>query len=85
MANELFLSTDGLDRLKKEEAVIDGLYADQSGYCTFGVGHLVHATDKWGCFLLEAAAADDDWKSSVSTKWPGKTYELKYLAGSTAF
>jgi GH24 family phage-related lysozyme (muramidase) len=86
MANkDLTLSDDGLEKLKGEEAVIDGLYEDVSGYCTAGVGHLVHQADKWGCFLLTAALADDTWKPNVSKKWPGTKSELSYLTRTTAF
>jgi hypothetical protein len=86
MANkDLTLSDGGLEKLKGEEAVIDGLYEDVSGYCTAGVGHLVHQSDKWGCFLLGAASADDTWKSNVSKKWPGTKSELSYLNRTTAF
>ena len=48
----LSMTATGLTALTKDEGAIDGLYDDPSGYCTFGVGHLVHPTDKWGCFLL---------------------------------
>jgi len=51
---------------QKYEGIIDGLYDDQSGYCTFGVGHLVHQRHKWKCFLLETAAADEAWKNRSS-------------------
>lgn len=86
MANEkLSLSAEGLASLKQDEGVIDGLYDDPSGYCTSGVGHLVHQSDKWGCFLLQAAGGDDDFKKSVLKQWPGKPYETPYLARGAAF
>lgn len=86
MANaDLTLSDGGIDGIKSEEAVIDGLYEDVSGYCTAGVGHLVHQKDKWGCFLLNAASGDDAWKANISTKWPGTKSELPYLNRTTAF
>ena len=86
MANEkLSLSAEGLASLKQDEGVIDGLYDDPSGYCTSGVGHLVHQTDKWGCFLLQAASGDDEFKKSVLKQWPGKPYETPYLARGAAF
>ena len=85
MANEnMKLSGDGLAKLKADEAEIDGLYDDPSGYCTSGVGHLVHQKDKWGCFLLQAATADEVYKKNVQKKWPGKTYETPYLGRGTA-
>ena len=83
--NDLVLSQDGLEKLKTEEGVVDGVYEDVSGYCTSGVGHLVYQTDRWGCFLLSAASADDAWKSNVSKKWPGTQSELSYLSRTTAF
>jgi lysozyme len=87
MANaDLSMSVSGLEALKKEEAVIPGLYEDQAGYCTFGVGHLVHAGDKWGCFFLNAAEADDALKkATVEKKWPGKSYEKEYVRTTSKF
>ncbi len=87
MANtDLSMSASGLEDLKKEEAVIPGLYEDQAGYCTFGVGHLVHAGDKWGCFFLSAAQADDTLKkTTVEKKWPGKSYEKEYVRTTSKF
>jgi len=47
MAKNNFTLSDTLyAALKKQEGEVDGLYNDQSGYCTFGVGHLVHQSDK---------------------------------------
>ena len=69
--NKLTLSDNGIAKLKEYEAVIDGLYDDSSEYCTFGIGHLVHPADKWKCFLLEAAKADDTWKAKVKKQRPG--------------
>ncbi len=74
------LSDDGIKNLKGYEGVIDGLYDDSSGYCTFGVGHLVHPEAKWKCFLLEAAKTDDTWKKKVQNV--GGT-SLKYLPKGT--
>ena len=86
MANDkLSLSADGLSKLKADEGEIDGLYDDPSGYCTSGVGHLVHQTDKWSCFLLQAATTDDDFKTTVQKKWPGRSYETPYLTRGAAF
>jgi GH24 family phage-related lysozyme (muramidase) len=87
MANtNLSMSAKGLEDLKKEEAVIPGLYEDQVGYCTFGVGHLVHSGDKWGCFFLSAAEADDTLnKTTVEKKWPGKKYETSYVRTTSKF
>lgn len=86
MANaELKLSADGITSLKADEGVIDGLYDDPSGYCTSGVGHLVHQKDKWGCFLLKAAVADEAFAKNVLKQWPGKAYETPYLARGAAF
>jgi GH24 family phage-related lysozyme (muramidase) len=87
MANtDLSMSGAGLEALKKEEAVIPGLYEDQAGYCTFGVGHLVHAGDKWGCFFLSAAESDDALKkTTVEKKWPGKSYETSYVRTTSKF
>ena len=86
MANaDLFLSADGLSKLKDDEGTIAGLYNDPSGFCTFGVGHLVHQKDKWSCFMLEAAAADETWKKNVAKQWSGKPYETAYLTCGTAF
>jgi GH24 family phage-related lysozyme (muramidase) len=79
------MSTEGIDTLKTDEGVIDGLYDDPSGYCTSGVGHLVHQKDKWGCFLLQAASDDDNFKKNVAKQWPGKPFETPYLTRSTAF
>lgn len=70
----LTMSADGLVQLQKEEGSVDGLYDDPSGYCTFGVGHLVHPTDKWSCFLLAAAKASDTWKGKLA-----KTLDVTYF------
>jgi len=81
--NNLTLSDDGIAKLKEYEDVIDGLYDDSSEYCTFGIGHLVHPKDKWKCFLLETAKADDTWKAKVLKQKPG-TSDV-YLPRPTAF
>lgn len=75
----LFLSESGRKSIREEEGEINGLYDDPSFYCTFGVGHLVHKTNKWNCFLLEAASEEKEWTSFVKKKWPGKSYEVSYL------
>lgn len=86
MANQdLVMSNDGLQKLKDDEGVIGGLYDDPSGYCTFGVGHLVHQSDKWPCFLMSVASADDVWSKNVAKMWAGKSYETPYLTCPTAF
>jgi GH24 family phage-related lysozyme (muramidase) len=83
--NQLDLSDDGLKTLIGYEDEIDGLYNDSSGYCTFGVGHLAHSVDKWSCFILDAARADDSLKSLVQEKVYSKTNKLPYLPrGATA-
>lgn len=85
MANEaLFLSADGLQSLRQDEGEIDGLYDDPSGYCTFGVGHLVHSIDKWSCFLLQSARGSEQWQGFVAKKWPGKSFETPYLQRAAA-
>ena len=73
----LTMSSEGLTALTKDEGSIDGLYDDPSGYCTFGVGHLVHPTDKWSCFLLAAAQAMDSCKAKLA-----KTLGVTNLARS---
>lgn len=67
------MSAPGRAALTKEEASIDGLYNDQKGYCTFGIGHLVHTVDKWGSFLLTAAQTSDPWKKKL-LRWRDVTY-----------
>ena len=80
MANEnLVLSEAGVEKLTKTERRVPGLYDDPSGYCTFGIGHLV---DKWNCFLLEAASTGDPWSKYVLEQRPGSN-EL-YLARPAA-
>lgn len=86
MPNEtMFLSAQGLKLLRQEEAAIDGLYDDPSDYCTFGVGHLVHPSSKWSCFLLESAGGDELFKAFIARKWPGTSYETPYLQRAAAF
>jgi GH24 family phage-related lysozyme (muramidase) len=81
MSNEnLSFSPQGLLLLKRDEGVIDGLYDDDSGYCTSGVGHLVHVKDKWASFLLAAATADATWQRLI-----GKSGRTRYLPQATAF
>jgi GH24 family phage-related lysozyme (muramidase) len=77
----LKLSDDGLKTIIGYEDEIDGLYNDSTGYCTFGIGHLAHTTDnnKWSCFMLDAAKADDSLKSLVKEKIYSKTNTLSYL------
>lgn len=76
--NSLSLSSDGLEKIKKREGSIDGLYDDPSGYATYGVGHLVHP-DKSESFLLDSAQADKLCDSRVKKQWPGTSYETPYL------
>jgi GH24 family phage-related lysozyme (muramidase) len=78
-ANNLTTSADGIDKLEVREALIDGLYDDVSGYATYGVGHLVHPTDKWKSFLLESSRSQKLCDSRVKKKWPGTSYEVAYL------
>jgi GH24 family phage-related lysozyme (muramidase) len=73
----LSMSPTGLASLTKDEGAIDGLYDDPSGYGTFGVGHLVHPADKWGCFLLAAAQAMDTCRGKLA-----KTLGVTYLPRS---
>jgi len=82
--NSLSVSESGLKAIKEDEGSIDGIYNDPSGYCTFGVGHLVHSTEKWGCFLLKAASSNKTWKGNIKKKWPGRSYEVSYLEKATA-
>ena len=70
----LTMSTAGITALTKDEGSVDGLYDDPSGYATYGVGHLVHSTDKWGSFLLAAAKAKDTWKAKLLTVYGSVTY-----------
>jgi GH24 family phage-related lysozyme (muramidase) len=85
MANaDLVMSANGLARLKADEGVIDGLYDDPSGYCTFGVGHLVHRKEKWCCFLLQAASGEEAFKKHVARQWPGQPYQTTYLTCGAA-
>ena len=51
-ANHLSLSDAGVAKFKK--------YPNRrpQGYCTFGIGHLFHQSDKRKCFLLQTAWAD---------------------------
>ena len=70
-------SSAGIESIKKDEGSIDGVYNDPSGFCTFGVGHLVHnAIDKWECFLLAAALSDKICDANVK-KW--STAQVQYL------
>ena len=77
--NSLTTSADGINKLEAREAVINGLYDDSSGYGTYGVGHLVYPGDKYKSFLLDSAQSDKLCDSRVKSKWPGTTYEVKYL------
>jgi lysozyme len=76
------MSQSGLTFLKNEEGVIEGLYDDPSGYCTYGIGHLVH---KGSCYLLNAAQDQSDFRSYVKTKWAGTASETPYLDRSVRF
>ncbi len=70
----LTTSAAGITALIGEEGAVDGLYDDSSGYCTFGVGHLVHPANKWSGFLLAAALGTDDWKAQL-----GSAGALRYV------
>jgi len=70
------MSTGGVTALAADEGSVDGLYDDPSGYCTFGVGHLVHAA-KWSCFLLAAANANTAWQGKLGT-----IYGISYVPRS---
>src|SRR3569833_150314 len=63
----LKMSAGGIAALTKDEGSVDGLYDDPSGYCTFGVGHLVHPAGKWSCFLLAASRSTDTWKKKLAS------------------
>jgi GH24 family phage-related lysozyme (muramidase) len=64
VSNEsLFFSQSGIDELKRTEGAIEGLYDDASGYCTSGVGHLVHQAGRWSSFLLAAMRPNANWKT----------------------
>jgi GH24 family phage-related lysozyme (muramidase) len=83
--DNLFMSAEGLEHLRKEEAQIDGLYDDPKGFCTFGIGHLVNPGDKWSCFLLQSASGHELWKTFVAKHRPGTKAERPYLQRSAAF
>lgn len=70
----LTMSAAGLTALTKDEGSVEGLYNDPVGYATYGVGHLVHVTDKWGSFLLAAAGNKDTWKAKLLTVYGSVTY-----------
>ena len=55
----LTMSDTGLTFLKNEEGVIEGLYDDPSGYCTYGIGYLVH---KQHSYLLKAAGSSPTYR-----------------------
>jgi hypothetical protein len=81
MSNVPFtVSPQGIQQLKKDEGSIDGVYDDPSGYCTSGVGHLVHKTDKWPSFLLAAVRQNPIWKKRVA-----HARAIPYLPMPTAF
>jgi lysozyme len=74
--NTLTISKEGLEALKKHEAVINGLYDDPSGYATYGVGHLVQ---KFKSVLLVTAKSERLCESRIGKKWRGTSYETSYL------
>jgi hypothetical protein len=74
--NRLTISKEGLEALKKHEAVINGLYDDPSGYATYGVGHLVQ---KFKSVLLDTATSEKLCQSRIATKWRGTSNETTYL------
>jgi hypothetical protein len=74
--NSLRMSKDGVEALKKHEAVIKGIYNDPSGYATFGVGHLLQ---KFPSVLLHAAKSEKICDSHIAQQSPGKRNERTYL------
>ena len=75
--SSLKTSTAGLAALRKDEGAVDGIYDDPSGYATFGVGHLVHSTTKWGSFFLAAARSKAEWAAKL-----GKAHGVTYFPRS---
>lgn len=69
-------SSAGIENIKKDEGSIDGLYNDPSGYCTFGVGHLVHTIEKWECLLLAGASSGKICEANVKKE---STAQVQYL------
>jgi len=74
--NHLTLSREGLEALESREASINGLYDDQAGYATYGVGHLVQ---RFKSVLLDAATAEHLCTSRVKVRWPNTPAATPYL------
>jgi lysozyme len=83
MANSnLKMSGTGLTFLKNEEGPIDGLYDDPSGFCTYGIGYLVH---KQHSYLLKTAAMFGNFSTYIRVKWPNTKSATKYLDRTAKF
>jgi lysozyme len=83
MANSnLKMSAAGLTFLKNEEGPIDGLYDDPSGYCTYGIGYLVH---KQHSYLLKSAAMFGNFSAYIKVKWPNTKSATSYLDRNAKF
>jgi GH24 family phage-related lysozyme (muramidase) len=78
----LTMSDAGLTFLKNEEGVIEGLYDDPSGYCTYGIGYLVH---KQHSYLLKAAGSIADLSAYVKIKWANTANATTYLDRTVSF
>jgi GH24 family phage-related lysozyme (muramidase) len=62
--NSLTMSEAAKANMRGQEAEIRGLYHDQAGLCTWGIGHLVHKSH--GCYLIEAAKSDPQLKTKLA-------------------
>ena len=74
--NDLALSREGLEALESHEASINGLYDDQAGYATYGVGHFVQ---RFKSVLLDTANAENLCTSRVKVRWPNTQAATRYL------
>jgi GH24 family phage-related lysozyme (muramidase) len=74
-ANHMQLSRDGVNFLIELERPVPGLYTDNAGNCTVGVGHLVHP----GACVSLAKAAPTANMAGLTTQ------EIEYLRRETPF
>ena len=74
--NALTISKEGLEALKKHEAVINGLYDDSHGVCNLRCRAFVQ---KFKSVLLDTAKSEKLCQSRVAKKWRGTSYETPYL------
>jgi lysozyme len=76
--NNLSVSETGQSHIIGDEAQIDGIYDDPSGFATFGIGHLVKKSKS---YLIQGAESDATLKTKLGSKKLGSN-TVTYIPAS---